>query len=542
MLLDERPGTNDRVTTDRPLPKAASNTSPLLRFLRVVRERWWIPALTTVVCTGVALAVSLTQAKQYEASASLLFRSPEFSTALFGSSVFEPSLDPSRESTTNLQLVQSRAVARAVREKLGLNERPSDLLQKVEVEERTNSDVVDVRVRDEEPRLAASLAGEFANQYVLFRQGADRRKISDAQALIRDQLTRVTPDDTTQRQQLEDALQKLVALEAVQTGNAELIDRAEVPTVAASPQTKRDVGVALIVSLTLGLGLAFLMDLLDRRVKSSEEFEELYRVPTLVTVPHSTFAARRSRDEGAAFEPFRILNSSLGYLSVSRPLRRVLVTSAIAEEGKTTVAMNLARAVALTGSSVALVEADLRRPSLRRHIEEEPTATGLTNALVGRESIADLMVYFLPGDLSSMSGVRDSTHPFDDARGLVGVLGSGPLPPNPAELLRSERAVELFEEIAETHDFVIVDAPPLLPVADAQVLLGHDFVDACLIVARVNKTTREQARRARTILDQAKVERVGLVVSGVGDTAGGYEYYSRIDSDTADRTGAGRAS
>jgi polysaccharide biosynthesis transport protein len=540
MPLDERPETNDRVTTEHSLPKAASNMSPLLRFLRVVRERWWIPALTTVVCTGVALAVSLTQAKQYEASASLLFRSPEFSSALFGSSVFEPSLDPSRESTTHMQLVQSRAVARGVREKLGLKERPSDLLQKVEVEERTNSDVVDVRVRDENPRLAASLAGEFANQYVVFRQRADRRKIFDAEALIRNRLTRLTSEDATQRQQLEGALQKLVALEAVQTGNAELIDRAEVPTVAASPQTKRDVLVAFIVSLTLGLGLAFLTDLLDRRVKSSEEFEELYRVPTLVTVPHSTFAARRSRDEGAAFEPFRILNSSLGYLSVSRPLRRVLVTSAIAEEGKTTVAVNLARAVALTGSSVALVEADLRRPSLQRHIEEDPTAMGLTNALVGRESIADLMVYFNPGDLTP-SGVRNTTHPFDDARGLVGVLASGPLPPNPSELLRSERAVEVFEEIAETHDFVIVDAPPLLPVADAQVLLGHDFVDACLIVARVNKTTRDQARRARAILDQAKVERVGLVVSGVGDTAGGYEYYSSIDRGTADRTGAGRA-
>lgn len=531
------------MSTERLPPAPASRTSPLLRFLSVLRERWWIVALTTLVCTGAALAISLTQPKEYEASASLLFRSSEFSTALFGSSVFEPSLDPSRESTTNLQLVQSRAVARAVRDELGLDERPSDLLEKVDVEERTNSDVVDVRVRDEDPRLAASLAGEFAKQYVLFRQEADRRKIADAQALIRERLDRLTPEEATQRKQLEDALQKLVALEAVQTGNAELIDRAEVPTVAASPQTKRDVVVAFIVGLALGLGLAFLLDLLDRRIKSSEEFEEIYRVPTLVTVPHSTFATRRARgrvDEGAAFEPFRILYSSLGFLSVGEPLRRVLVTSAIAEEGKTSVAVNLARAVALTGRSVALIEADLRRPSFHRHLDGQPPAMGLTNALVGRESVTDLITYVNPGDLSEMTSAGASAQPFEEVRGLVGVLQSGPLPPNPAELLRSDRAVELLDEVADTHDFVIVDAPPLLPVADAQVLLAHNFMDACLIVARVNETTRDQARRARAILDQAKVEHIGLVVTGVRDAVGGYEYYGRMESRTTDAAGAGR--
>jgi polysaccharide biosynthesis transport protein len=139
-----------------------------------------------------------------------------------------------------------------------------------------------------------------------------------------------------------------------------------------------------------------------------------------------------------------------------------------------------------------------------------------------------------------MTSAGGSAHPFDDVRGLVGVLQSGPLPPNPAELLRSERAVELLDEVADTHDFVIVDAPPLLPVADAQVLLAHNFVDACLIVARVNETTRDQARRARAILDQAKVEHIGLVVSGVRDAVGGYEYYGRMESRTTDAAGAGR--
>jgi succinoglycan biosynthesis transport protein ExoP len=507
-----------------------SRVSPLFRFLRVLRERWWIVALSTVVCVGAALAVSLPQPKEYDASASLLFRNPGFSTALFGSSVFEPSLDPARESTTNLQLVQSREVARAVAEQVGIDRDPDDLLDQVEVEERTNSDVVDVRVRDEDPRLAARLANQFAVQYVLFRQEADRRKIADAQRLIESRLAGLPPEAVAERDQLEDALQKLVALEAVQTGNAEVVERAEVPTVAASPQTRRDVGVALIFGLGLGLLIALLLDVLDRRVKTSEEFEELYRVPTLVSVPQATFSSRRQRDGGAAFEPFRILFSSLGFLTVTGPMRKVLVTSAIAEEGKTSVAVNLARAVALSGRSVALIEADLRRPSFRRHIVSESSPTGLTNALVSRQSALDLMTYVHPEDLGDGYG-GDGAGPgaVEDVRGLVGVLQSGPVPPNSAELLRSERMAELLDEMAERHEYVIVDAPPLLPVADAQVLLGHGFVDVCLIVGRVYKTKRDQARRARAILDQAGVERVGLVVSGVRGSAGGYEYYGRTE-------------
>jgi polysaccharide biosynthesis transport protein len=521
-------------------PAAGSTrTSALLRFARVLRERWWLIALTTLICGGVALAVSLNQSKKYDASASLLFRNPGFSSALFGSSVFEPSLDPARESTTNLQLVKSRAVATAVRDKLNLDTRPNDLLESVTVEERTNSDVVDVKVRDEDPQRAARLAGEFANQYVLFRQTADRRKIVDAEDLIRTRLANLPTEAAAERGQLQQALQKLIALEAVQTGNAELIDRPEVPTVASSPQTKRDLAVALLVGLGLGLLLAFLLDVLDRRVKSSEEFEEIYRVPALVTIPQRTFAGRRANDGGAGFEPFRMLYSSLGFLSVSGPLRRVMVTSAVAEEGKTSVAVNLARAVAMSGRSVALIEGDLRRPSFRRHLGGEGAPEGLTNALVGRKTAGELITYLSPEDMTPALVEPETVG--QGVRGAVGVLQSGPVPPNSAELLRSERMEELLEEVASTHDFVIVDAPPLLPVADAQVLLAHEFMDACLVVARVYKTTRDQARRARAILDQANVERIGLVVSGVSEGGGGYEYYGRVESGIADSRSASRA-
>jgi Mrp family chromosome partitioning ATPase len=521
------------VSVDAPVTVQAQRPSAFLRLLRVLRERWWIVALSALVCTGVALAISLTSPKQYEAAASLLFRDPGFSEALFGSDVFAPSLDPARESSTNLQLVRSREVAAAVRRELDLEGSTSDLLEKVNVEERTNSDIAEITVRDENPRLAARLADAFATQYVLFRQRADRRKIDAAENLIRERLDGLPPDAGAERTQLQEALQRLIALGAVQTGNAEVIDRPEVPTVAASPQTKRDVAVALFVGLVLGVAIALLLDFLDRRVKSAEEFEELYRVPTLSTVPQGTFSAKRPTLQGAPFEPFRILYSGLGFLSVSGPIRVLMVTSAVAEEGKTNVAVNLARAVALSRGNVALVEADLRRPSFRGHFGAEDAPAGLTNALVGHQSVADLVQPVAPTALieedegGGFAALGDQA-PMD---GTIDLLRSGPIPPNSAELLRSERMGQVLEELADSHDLVIVDAPPLLPIADAQVLLAHEMIDSCLVVARVYKTTRDQARRARAILDQHRIDRIGLVVTGVRERPGGYEYYGRLDGD-----------
>ena len=523
------------MSVDPPVTVQAQRPSAFLRLLRVLRERWWIVALSALVCTLTALAVSLSSPKEYEASASLLFRNPGFSDALFGSDVFAPSLDPARESSTNLLLVESREVAGAVKRELGLDETTSELLDKVEVEERTNADIVEIRARDENPRLAARIAGEFATQYVLFRQRADRRKIDDAENLISERLADLPPDAGAERTQLQDALQRLIALGAVQTGNAEVIDRPEVPTVAASPQTRRDVAVALFVGLILGVAIALLVDFLDRRVKSAEEFEELYRVPTLSTVPQSTFAAKRITTQGAPFEPFRILYSGLGFLSVSGPIRVLMVTSAVAEEGKTSVAVNLARAVALSRRSVALVEADLRRPGFRGHFGAEAAPAGLTNALVSHQSVAELIQQVPP----TAAFEEDEGSPFaglGDQQGMDGtisLLRSGPIPPNSAELLRSEGMGQVLEQLAETHDMVIVDAPPLLPIADAQVLLAHEMIDACLIVARVYKTTRDQARRTRAILDQHRIDRIGLVVTGVRERPGGYEYYERLDGDVA---------
>jgi capsular exopolysaccharide synthesis family protein len=206
-------------------------------------------------------------------------------------------------------------------------------------------------------------------------------------------------------------------------------------------------------------------------------------------------------------EPYRILRTALEFARVARPLRTMMVTSAIEGEGKTTVAIDLAHVIALSGRRVVLVELDLRRPSFARHMDLG-IATGVTTALIGHAPVGQLL-----------------QHPVEELPNFA-VLPAGPLPPNPAELLESPALDALLRELVEESDVtVILDAPPLLPVADAQVLLNQRAIDASLVVAREGLTTRDQVRRARAVLAGHGVSPLGLVVTGLSALAGyGYGY------------------
>jgi capsular exopolysaccharide synthesis family protein len=257
--------------------------------------------------------------------------------------------------------------------------------------------------------------------------------------------------------------------------------------------------------LILGLALAFLLDLVDRRIKSVEDLESQYGLRALAAIPPPP-ASPQGQDARAAFEPYRILRNSIAFASLQRETRIVMITSAAIGEGKTTVAVNLARAAAVAGQRVVLVEADLRRPSFSRHFNLGTAGGGFTSAVVGGQPVADLLRGGVPG-------LRDLL-----------VLPAGPLPPNSAELLLSGQTGVVLADLRAEADLVILDCPPLLPVADARVLLDRPEVDACILVAREYLTTRDQVRRTRAVLEQHRLYPLGLAVTGVREK-GAYEYY-----------------
>jgi capsular exopolysaccharide synthesis family protein len=288
-------------------------------------------------------------------------------------------------------------------------------------------------------------------------------------------------------------------LRAVAGGGANIISRATAPSSPSGMSLTGTAAIGVLIGLALALALIFLIESLYQRVKSIEEFEREYRLPVLTAVPQSAFLDVPAGKRIDVLEPYRILRTAFDFAGVTRPVDTILVTSAVAAEGKSTVAVDFAHAIALTGRKVVLVELDLRHPSFLRHFNVS-SARGLTMPLTGSAELQDVIM-----------------HPISSLPNLA-VLPAGPLPPNPAELLSSQKISELLATLARDADVVIVDAPPLNPVSDAQVLLGNPAIQAVLVVARVGKTNREDVRRARAILDLHQVEPVGIVVTGLRDS------------------------
>lgn len=480
-------------------------SSSLETALATLRRRWWALVLVPALLLGIALVYTLTATKQYEATSRLLLRESGVSAALVGVPDTQPD-DPQREAATNLELIASNAVADRAARRLG--ERDAEgLLDAITVSASPDADLVDVTATDTDPRRAAAVANAFAAGFVAFRRETDRATIVDGERQLRRRLEELGGEgDAAERRQLEAALQRVIALSVVQTGNVEVVDRASVPGDPASPNLLVNLAVALGVGALLGIALAFLLEALDRRIESSEDLEELYGLTVLAGVPAMPRQPKTDRERAAALEPFRILRNGLKLPSGEDP-RVVVVTSAVPGEGKSTVASGLARATALSGRAVALVEADLRRPTMADRLELRGNTRGLTTALVGGVPVSQLLRRPLP------------------ALGALAVLPSGPLPPNAAELLRSDELGQVLRDLLDEVDLVVLDAPPLLPVADSQVLLDRDDVDAAIVVARTGVTQRDHVRRARLVLDGRRVKNVSLVTNALKDRASRYDYY-----------------
>jgi capsular exopolysaccharide synthesis family protein len=482
----------------------AGDESSLIAGVRVLRERWWLIALCVVVCVVVATALAATSTKQYTATATLLSRSSNLAALVDPTQV--QTIDPARQTADTLSLLQSGTVAQRVKRSLGLSESASDLKQRVDATADPNTDLISVSISDPSPTRAARIANSFANSLVSYLTESDRAQVAAGEAQISSQLAHLSPTDSSARSVLQQALKQVVALRAVTNGNVQVVDPAEVPSSPSSPNVKRDAAVGGVVGLVLGLALAFMLDLFDRRVKTAEDLERLYGLAALTSVPLRKPRPASQRDMQGDLEPFRILRDGLGYISLRRQTRVILVTSAVPGEGKTHVASGLARAMASADKAVALVEADVHRPAIKNQFGLQASGRGLTNALADGSSPLDFVHV-------------DPKLPF------LSVLPSGPFTPNSAELLRSPEMASVLGALAREFEFVVLDGPPLLPVADAQVLLDERMIDAVLVVARPYLTTREQVRGALAVLKRHPEKGIGLVINAVRESASGY-YYS----------------
>ena len=296
-----------------------------------------------------------------------------------------------------------------------------------------------------------------------------------------------------------------------------VVKPAVTPASRTSPRPGLDIALGLFFGLVVGVALAVVRDLLDTTVKSAEDLAAATGAPGLGEI---VYDARTPQDPLATGDPapqrteaYRTLRTNLRFVDVDSPPRAVVVTSAEANVGKSTTAANLALALAEAGVRVILLEGDLRRPRIADYLGIEG-AVGLTDVLVGRARLDDVLQQW--GDTT------------------LSVLPSGPIPPNPSELVGSGQMHRLLVELRSRAELVLVDAPPLLPVTDAAVLAQAS--DGAVLVARHGHTTREYAAKSVRALEAVNARLLGTVLTlvparrGVGDYSTGYYY--RTDAGT----------
>jgi capsular exopolysaccharide synthesis family protein len=477
----------------------------LLNVLRTLRRRWFVLITCIVGCAAIAVALHERAPKDYEATASVAFNVANLSDNAL--EVANSGSDPARDAATNVLIARSEQVADAVVKQLALPNTPQQALAHISVEAAPNADILNITAKDSDAATARVLANAFAKQYIAFQAKTQTDGITQAESSLREQLTGLDPA-SSRATAISASLQRLAQLRAVANGNARVIGQAGVGTLAGTG-LKVSLVLGALLGAAIGIAFALIIEALDRRVTRIEDFERGYRLPALTAVPQSAFREQRAADRTDELEPYRILRSVLDVSTIDQTISTLLVTSAVPGEGKTSAAVDLAQAVALTGRSVTLVELDLRRPTFSRHFDVDPRR-GVTTILSGSRTLEEVLVRPIP------------------ALPTLAVLPSGQLPPNPSELLGLQKLEDLLTRLTYLGQgegrMIIIDAPPLLPVADAQVLLNNQAIDKVLVVSRAGKTTREEIRRARTILDRHLIEPVGVVVTGVRDSSQyGYE-------------------
>jgi polysaccharide biosynthesis transport protein len=478
-------------------------------LIAIIKRRWLVASTVLIACVAIAAIHQKRAVKSYEATASVVFQSGTLSEQ--GLQVSSSgSSEPQREADTEVLIAHSPEVAQAVRKQLLTSVSVGQLLSDVQVEAAPNANILNIVASTRDPQTSALLANAFAAQYIAFRTRTGLEGIDAAASKLRQQIAAL-PAGSTERVTQEQSLQRLTGLRAVAGGGANIIGRAAVPTSPSGRKLSTTILLGLIAGLALAIAIALLIESLDRRIRTVDEAEQEYGLSAVTSVPQSGFRAGRPERREQALEAFRILRSELDFAAVTRQLDTLMVTSAISEEGKTTVAVELARVIAMAGRRVILMELDLRRPGFASHFDLDPRG-GITSVLTHQAPLADLLEEPIP-ELPNLS-----------------VLPAGRLPQNPSEMLTSPRVAEIIADLASRSDMIIIDAPPLNPVADTQVLLNNPAIHATLVVARVNRVKRDEARRAKSILARHMIEPVGLVVTGVADQRMyGYSGYGDTD-------------
>lgn len=497
-------------------------TVELRILLRPLRRWWWLILAAAMLAALSGLVYTLSQPAVYRSR----------TTLIVGSTISNPN-----PSGTDMYLVQQLAQAYAAiaqREPLQVATMKAlgrEWLPYYSVDVLPNSQIIEIQVFAEAPEPAREVTAMLAEQLILLgpagreeqeRQNFIDSELADLQTAILDTRQEIqqkqqelanlfSAREIANAQNLITALQgKLSTLQAnyaallatTQQGAANtlnILEPADLPTAPLDSNLLTNLLIATLLGCVVAAGGAYLIEYLDDTLKSSEEVQEVIQVPLLTVVP---FISNRNDDSDrvimlqnaplAAMEAYRLLRVNLEYMAITHPFRTLVVAGASAKDGKSLTAANLAAAYARAGKRVILLDADLHEPDQQR-LFKVPNNMGLTTALRSNEANLESLLHQTP-----LPGLR--------------LLTTGPLPPNPAELLSSHRMTAILSQVKEMAELIIIDSPPLTLVTDG-IVLGKQ-ADGMVLVVRSGKTRRANIKQVRLLLNQVQAHLVGFIYNG----------------------------
>ena len=448
----------------------------LRQYATALRKGWWIIVIAALLGGAAGVLVNLRATPQYASAVTFFISTPtEGGTSPLAADQFA-----TRRITSYVGLLNSDVVAQRVVDTTGVDLTESQVKARISGDADLNTVLLTATVTDSSPERSLAIADGIAKQF----------------GSIVNEVDPIGPGSVVLR---------------VVSG----------PTLNPDPISPRqilNIAIGVFLGLAIGVIVALMKQLLDNTVRQPQVLRALTDSPVLGLIPFEK-AARKSPliveggPRSIRAEALRQLRTNLQFVDVERPVRVLVVTSSIADEGKSTTATNLALAFAESGRRVLLVEADLRRPRVADYLDLE-RSVGLTNVLAGQVDIAEVLQPWGTGGLS--------------------VLPSGSIPPNPSELLGSPRMLELLDHLKTIFDVLVIDTPPLLPVTDGAVAAAH--ADGAVLVVRYGKTTRSQIANAVRSLHSVDARLLGTILNMTprkgadGYESYGYGYYDDDDA------------
>lgn len=492
---------------------AASENAASARLLRRTLSQWWLIAICALVAGAAGYFMSHRKTPMYSASTTIQLNEVDLAQVFLGQYLQQQGQDAENKSATNAKLVVYPRVREAASRALGGDPSADDLSSMVSAAAQPDTTLIDINAQSDDPAEAARIADAMREAFIEIRRQAAVGQFNDAKTSLSAQLAQL-PESQRESQSailLRDRIQQVDTLRSVSNGGVETVQTARVPTAAISPNPKRSAILAFILGGLLGTGIALLRARMDDRIRDVEELSEHWDLPVLGLIPQTSELKSNGSHlaSGAALEAFALARTNLRYLHVGGDVKTVVVTSALAEEGKSTVAWNLAVAAALADAKVLLIDGDLRRPVVAARAGIT-TGRGLSEVLAGiaapREVIVSAKVPSAAGEVT------------------LDIVPAGLVPPSPIALLERAGTAALLQQLGEGYDLVLIDTPPATVVADAKVIL--DNADGVVVVSRLGRVTSASFNRLRDLLTDLDTPVLGTVVnSGAGAKSYGYSSY-----------------